>query len=546
MTELFLNNKRVYFIGSKGIKMTKNNPYLVQSGTYSLEIEIPLDIPENLEVFGPLQRIEVSKNPVEFSARMISSSKEIFNGTASLTNISELKAKIQLLGGNSEFNILYGDENIYIDELPFEDLDMESIAYENGADTVYTSTDYLDILRKIRPLCWVKAKCYDANNDAYINGDDEEESLSPNLIFCIRAIIHALGYSLKDCYFDTTPFKKLYVMTGYIHSESWTLAEIVKGALPHWSVVTFFEELQRIFNCTVRFNETEKNVSIILNAPSETTVIEVADEFESEIDEEQKANTPSTCNLQFECSSEDGWDLNIIPTSMHEKFEHKIFGSLEELREYATSNPSEAARYLLHCPQGTAIYDTNWQELSFVDRYGTRYIGSSEQMSLKIGPSQLRQVNPTLDTLETRAVVNGPKGVIAGVDITPYDVLHSEETPDYVAKGDSKVDELRIYAWTIGFTEQSKLDGILSLHVSSDVYDSLYPPSMTLGDLFKNTPNIKDSVLHRFSFIADAVPDISNMFLIKHKKYIAKKIEYTIKNDCMDNLLKGEFYELTS
>lgn len=51
MIELYLNNQRVFTDTSKTVKLTKENPYFTQSGSYTLDVSIPMDILENRQFF---------------------------------------------------------------------------------------------------------------------------------------------------------------------------------------------------------------------------------------------------------------------------------------------------------------------------------------------------------------------------------------------------------------------------------------------------------------------------------------------------------------
>lgn len=55
MIELYLNNERVFTDTSQTVKVTKENPYFTQSGSYTLDVNIPMDILENRRFFKNIQ-----------------------------------------------------------------------------------------------------------------------------------------------------------------------------------------------------------------------------------------------------------------------------------------------------------------------------------------------------------------------------------------------------------------------------------------------------------------------------------------------------------
>lgn len=550
MINLYLDNKLVFFDGNKEIKLIKNNPYLTESGTYSLEVDIPLDIPENLAVFGPIQRKEISKESKKFGARMIARSKEIFNGSAKITSITETSAKIQLKGGNSDLNLIIGSEDIYIDELPYENIDMGELLQENGAEpeqTVPETHTYTSPLRAYAPHNWAKVRTYDTDNEAVMNGDGEEVAISPNLLLVVRAVVAALGFKVTDCCFDNTPIGDLFMVSGYRCGSNWTMADVLKGYLPHWTVQEFFTEIQNLLNCTIAFKETGKSVSIIHNTPNGMTELKVTDEYTVEIDEEKRLKTPSTSNLCYKCAGEDNTGYYIDPT-IHEKFEHKIFNSNAELIQYVNANKSIAKFYLLHCPEATAIYVENDNEIYYTDLYGMRYVGSTEEKELKICPVVYGTFdNPVTGDPDAAYEVKGPNPLVAGITVTPANIIlaYEEDYSNYASKGEAKPDEIRILSCT-GWNSALDNNYIMSLHVSSEIYTKgvIAAPTLTIGDLFVDSLEIKDTVMHRFNFVSVDVPDVNNVFLIHNKKYICKKIEYTMKDDGIKPMMTGEFYEL--
>lgn len=53
MIQLFLNNKEIYIPTSQSIKLTRENPYIISSGDFTMDVQAPLSITSNREFFGP-------------------------------------------------------------------------------------------------------------------------------------------------------------------------------------------------------------------------------------------------------------------------------------------------------------------------------------------------------------------------------------------------------------------------------------------------------------------------------------------------------------
>ena len=121
MTELYLRKgegqwQRAYFDTSvSGIKLTRENPYFTQSESYTLDVTLPMDIMENRNIFGNLQRIDRSKESMKLKCLLRVDNFEVMHGTASVIQVTDREVKIQLLSGDSELNSKAG--NVYLDEL---------------------------------------------------------------------------------------------------------------------------------------------------------------------------------------------------------------------------------------------------------------------------------------------------------------------------------------------------------------------------------------------------------------------------------------------
>ena len=68
--QLFLNNTEVIADSSQVIKIVKENPYITQSDSYTLDVSLPLDILQNRIFFGNLQRLDTTKSNTEYDARL--------------------------------------------------------------------------------------------------------------------------------------------------------------------------------------------------------------------------------------------------------------------------------------------------------------------------------------------------------------------------------------------------------------------------------------------------------------------------------------------
>lgn len=76
----------------------------------------------------------------------------------------------------------------------------------------------------------------------------------------------------------------------------------------------------------------------------------------------------------------------------------------------------------------------------------------------------------------------------------------------------------------------------------------LHDPEYSLALKASNVvnKNIEGRVKYTFKFIADTIPDVGSTFLISGQQFLCKKITATFTEKGMSQLLKGEFYRVTS
>lgn len=117
MIQIFLDGRPAIPTDNSTIKLTIENPYFTKSTSYTYDIEFPFAIVENRELFGHINRLDVEKNSVTFSARMVVDNVCVLAGIAHITTVSETSVKVQLLGSAASYN--YGNKmsDTYIDEL---------------------------------------------------------------------------------------------------------------------------------------------------------------------------------------------------------------------------------------------------------------------------------------------------------------------------------------------------------------------------------------------------------------------------------------------
>lgn len=160
MIQLFLDGMVAIPSDKATIKLTAENPYFTKSATYTYEVELPLAITENRNIFGNIDRMDVSKQGRTLSARLIVDNMEVLTGNAHITSVSESAVKVQLLGASAAYNKANKLDDIYIDELDLGNWFMNtwpdgsmynwlSGYYDSYPDRVLTGNTHQILLRSL-------------------------------------------------------------------------------------------------------------------------------------------------------------------------------------------------------------------------------------------------------------------------------------------------------------------------------------------------------------------------------------------------------------
>ena len=103
MIELILDGKAAALKDDVKIKLTSCNPYYSSASTYTYEVELPLALPANREIFGDIDRLDTQKQSRKLDALLRSGGHDLVTGKATITSVTEDAVKVQLLGYASAY-----------------------------------------------------------------------------------------------------------------------------------------------------------------------------------------------------------------------------------------------------------------------------------------------------------------------------------------------------------------------------------------------------------------------------------------------------------
>ena len=361
------------------MKLTIENTFFENAGSYTLDVVFPLDIEQNRKVFGGINRFDVSKRYRTFEAMVVVDSKLVFKGTAKITNVNENEVKVQLLSGNSNVKFWSKAEKMYIDEFHYEYTDNRTsfdayVGMDSGSS--YPIINAGTFPGKKGKFCYVPImdendtrEQYAGTNgllnehwlmiDHYLNVLDSgyievnRDAICPNLMFITKWIFEHLGYTIRRNDRDTEFINSIYIATArrttvkstnYNNFNSADEMAMAK-ALPHWTVEEFIKQLQNFLNVTVIFDDINGVVDIISDVYTEgTTDItdSTVDEYEVEvIDDEDVSYNLYDSNVKYKEGASEYHDVDMVEQEVIRTFTEVKCTEAESLSQWESMSDDE-------------------------------------------------------------------------------------------------------------------------------------------------------------------------------------------------------------
>lgn len=383
MIELYLNGKRVFTDTSQEIKLTKENPFFTQSGSYTLDVILPMSILENRQFLSNIQLLQTSKKTRKMEASLIVDNNLLLRGSAVVNTISDRQVKIQLLGGNSDVNFIARNGDVYIDEIDYGKIEIydgkgytfagergglsyKSYTYISGKWDSYSKPAMGDVSDYVLMPVYDESKKEIKNETRLFldKGDSRPylythgNAIMPNMIMIIRKVIEHFGYRLTINDVNVMPWNRLVICNA-------RKTFLIQEALPHWTVTDFLKEVQNFFNCTFIFNENDKTAELISNLryfDNGIQCFEPIDEYTSDVSDENEEKTLSlgSSNIKYDMSDSDTHLYDCLSDDVLSGYERKNYDSYDELlHDFNNLSADDKKKYFFICPEGFFIYKTN-------------------------------------------------------------------------------------------------------------------------------------------------------------------------------------------
>ncbi len=417
----------------------------------------------------------------------------------------------------------------------------------------------------------------------------------PNLNETMKTVLALYGYRLTANAADAEPWNNLYIASAKRTNH-------VAHTLPHWLVKDFITEYCRFFNCTLVVDELNMTVCIVSNAEyfgtARHVTIDPVDEYSVEVGDDAATNALAADNLSFDLSGSDCHDYDIIDNNIRDSSPTNEYDSYSEARiAYLAMSGTERLKYIFKTPIGrwcgwTHDYSDvgSGEQMLFtqIDVFAPliRDAASESETSLKIVPVGIsedvvvhQRVNTTdgtnsLEEWTYRALsLENPTGNEYKVGRGDSSTEENEPATiqEYV-EGDASIEksekEDRMQVFFVDDVEQDSIctkgqdmgnviprlmpftDFLYKANHGGNSHRqwslSLNPSSAQyyLGQLHQNNYTFNMKAKYCVKFLADEMPDPTQVFIIRNKRFGCEKIEASIDDQGLQKLMTGYFYEM--
>lgn len=608
MIELYIDNKRAQVKESTSIKLVDENTYLTESSKYTYDIELPLKgSPDNARIFGNIHRLDVSKKAIKMEARLIADNRDVINGTATVTGITDSSVKIQILAGNAELNFLSKYDKLFIDELDLGNLQdedgkgispdgvinyltrfPESERYKMMFGT-YDQTDYVFF-----PV-YNEAKDYILNDVCFHKMSETTETvfwrtafygatfglgsvwastgrsaIQPYLCFIIKRIFAALGYELVENQIENTPLKNVFI----VNARSVTS---YNKMLPHWTVSEFMEQVENFYGVAFKTDDNSKKVRVLqrdsLLKNENVYIKQVVDAYSVTCDDEDTTDI-SNGNVSYAFEEVDKYIK--IEEDVLKRSTKEVFDTYAELYDFYTQLSEDQKKKYIYEAEGKQYIQYDGSYLREVNQY-RNLMRNEESDGVDI---ELKIIPVRMTTRRTRwegcAYDDFFKHFYPTQGEDFNTVMMTVSGSEQFADGNQNIQDM-IEGNTINETTKDVLEVAMNDGVFQPVQkddgsvSSSFPWPFVLTDdplngsrnrgfsfelnkiagrttmydmVFGSVMKINTQNEIVIKFITDQIYDTMKRFIMGNKPYICKQIEYKIDDKGIDPEKTGYFFEV--
>lgn len=593
------------------------------SDGYTLTMSFPLkDCPENVEIFGHIDRADVRMGKAVFDCE-IRSGRFSRSGCLAITEIGRAEIKAQFLDGKSERNYkTTAFDELYINELTLGDARGFSLSDDPMALISPTGLDIANEGMVVLP--WVNTYSGNLQNRLIIVNDTSAQgwhyewqtpttkmynSAQVYLLWLVNKILRVattdpdsppvpglqVYYSVDLSEWEANQAHK-YLLVCNTLPLAWDVAEVSR-ALPHWTVTEFLEKVGLFLGGEFVVDDRAKTVVFryIRNQIADAGTVRLDDVTEDRSVEvkvtDPKCEYQEAKNLEYNGRDDRMWKYGSCRWFVEGKMLPTVsYNSLSELLE---------ANAALREWNGVHDSSTNYDKLLYAADVDCYFVvrtmwRSKEMVSAENSESvvwkytyrcRLQQVN----TFGPSVVDSSDSAKALQLDIVPaYTDTLSEawgdclflDFGDYdedldVDQSSSEASDVWSQCRGESIIAKDHKDGVAEYYdkifiafwdgsqnigkhypcpetedvVISDDWSnySIRPFSLRLNNKLEPrnvAPAVDPQSRATFRWLADEIPDVKAVFVIRGKRYVCEKITATFTEEGMSRLLKGSFYPI--
>ena len=603
---IYVNNKLAALKKGTSFEYVSENRMFSGSDGYTLTITFPLKgCPENIAIFGHINRADVVAQKVIFDCEIRDKGFYKF-GSITITEISETEVKTQFLEGRSEQNFDKTFDKVYINELDLgapPTTSKSSITPSNAWYPEYSGCKYValpwvnDYSGNIQNKAeHVVDNAAQGRSHFEWSSDTTGLSWQPYLLYITKKICEALpggGYSYDfSKWEEVEEYKYLLICNTLPHA--WYMPAFA-NALPHWTVEEYFEKLELFLGGEFDFDHRGRRITFAFTqatlADKRPVCLEdVVEEHSTEVkvDEENCEYLESKNLVYKDCDHEmwkfyscdwfiKGWQNRVVRyNSMTELLNANRWLATWSGSHQRNSNrdkilyAADCDAYFIVWPisRKAVTFDFNLGRLIFeykcrlqpVNLFGGRIVNDDEdadQVEIEFVPAWIDDTdNKYGRVLFLSFSAYDEDTSSTGEDESKYPFAKTISLSSLEAGEKEKKAEYydRIYVgWFDGSNHfvgsHLPYPNVEDIAIADDWSNFAYVHfSLRINDrkikrgqiMHKIEPKMKTT----FKFLADNIPDVRSVFLIRGKRYICEKITATFTENGMSQLLKGVFYPI--
>ena len=362
----YINGQVAYPSSQGDVKIDLQNPFIKDGDEKTMEIVFPLAIPENREVFGNIERLDTTFENEDFeNVRLMAEGNLIIEGVGTITQITPMEVRLQILSGKTYLRYKSYFDKIYIDQIDYGEVEKRHRTISYKKSNTLSNFDLTSELNSQGfigvPGRYAYLPIHDEDNDIDCNAlmwmEDIDQrkcgltmanaAVQPNFMMVAEKVFGKLGYKLEENTFSVRPWTDLYIASAKMGS---SLAK----ALPHWSCYKFIDEFRKLFNAVFLFDEKRKTVRAVPFGESRNNGIEYIEPLEDYTVgyDEEGLEYLEASNIEYQLSDCDRTE-DVVSQELKSAFDYKEYDSINDLyRAFDLMSTREKMTTVMHCPVG--------------------------------------------------------------------------------------------------------------------------------------------------------------------------------------------------